>query len=92
MDAAARDVIEEAGFGKSYLESVGYGVGLRQSEFYPVIGRGRPEIIEADMVIDLLLPTIYRKGIGGPRITDIIHVGESENELFTNYPRDLVRI
>ena len=44
------------------------------------------------MVIDLLLPTIYRKGIGGPRITDIIHVGESENELFTNYPRDLVRI
>ena len=92
VDAAARDVIEQAGFGKSYLESVGYGVGLRQSEFYPVIGRGRPEIIETDMVIDLLLPTIYRKGIGGPRITDVIRVGESENELFTNYPRDLVSI
>ena len=92
VDAAARDVIEKAGFGKSYLESVGYGVGLRQSEFYPVIGRGRPEIIETGMVIDLLLPTIYRKDIGGPRITDVIHVGESENEIFTNYPRDLVKI
>jgi hypothetical protein len=44
------------------------------------------------MVIDLLLPTIYRKGIGGPRITDVIRVGVSENELFTNYPRDLVNI
>ncbi|MGA2400903.1 MAG: Xaa-Pro peptidase family protein, partial [Syntrophobacteraceae bacterium] len=92
VDAAARDVVEQAGFGKSYLESVGYGVGLRQSEFYPVIGRGRTEIIETGMVIDLLLPTIYRKGIGGPRITDIIHVGDSRNELLTDYPRELVRI
>ncbi len=91
VDAAARDVVEQAGFGKSYLESVGYGVGLRQSEFYPIIGRGRTEIIEIGMVIDLLLPTIYRKGIGGPRITDVIHVGERQNELLTGYPRDLVR-
>jgi len=92
VDAAAREVVEKAGFGKSYLESVGYGVGLRQSEFYPIIGRGRTEIIETGMVIDLLLPTIYRKGIGGPRITDVIHVGETRNTLLTNYPRDLVRI
>jgi len=92
VDAAARDVVEQAGFGKSYLESVGYGVGLRQCEFYPIIGRGRTEIIEIGMVIDLLLPTIYRKGIGGPRITDVIHVGERQNELLTGYPRDLVRI
>ena len=67
-------------------------MGLRQSEFYPIIGRGRTEILEAGMVIDLLLPTIYRKGIGGPRITDVIHVGEMENEVLTRYPRDLVRI
>jgi Xaa-Pro aminopeptidase len=92
VDAAAREVIEHAGLGKFYLESVGFGVGLRQSEFYPIIGRGRTEIIEAGMVIDLLLPTIYRKGIGGPRITDVIHVGESENQLFTNYPRALVEV
>lgn len=92
VDAAAREVIEKAGYGKSYLESVGYGVGLRQSEFYPIIGRGRTEIIEAGMVIDLLLPTIYRKGIGGPRVTDVIHVGQNENEVLTAYPRSLVEI
>jgi len=92
VDAAARAVIEKAGYGKSYLESVGYGVGLRQSEFYPIIGRGRTEIIEAGMVIDLLLPTIYRKGTGGPRVTDVIHVGQNENEVLTAYPRSLVEI
>lgn len=92
VDAAARAVIEKAGYGKSYLESVGYGVGLRQSEFYPIIGRGRTEVIEAGMVIDLLLPSIYRKGIGGPRVTDVIHVGQNENEVLTAYPRSLVEI
>ena len=90
VDAAAREVVNNAGYGNSYLESVGYGVGLRQSEFYPIIGRGRSEVIEAGMVIDLLLPTIYRKGIGGPRVTDVIYVGEDENEVFTAYPRNIV--
>lgn len=92
VDAPAREVVESAGYGDSYLESVGYGVGLRQSEFYPIIGRGRSEIIEAGMVIDLLLPTIYRKGIGGPRVTDVIYVGENQNEVLTTYPRDLVEV
>lgn len=92
VDAAAREVIETAGFGNSYLESVGYGVGLRQSEFYPIIGRGRGEVIEAGMIIDLLLPTIYEKGIGGPRITDLLYVGEQANEVLTAYPRALVEI
>jgi Xaa-Pro dipeptidase len=92
VDAAARAVVEEAGYGNSYLESIGYGIGLRQSEFYPIIGRGRSEVIEAGMVIGLLLPTIYRKGIGGPRITDLIYVGEHGNEVLTNYPRTLVEV
>jgi Xaa-Pro aminopeptidase len=92
VDAAAREVVEEAGYGDSYLESVGYGIGLRQSEFHPIIGRGRSEVIEAGMVIGLLLPTIYRKDIGGPRITDLIYVGEPGNEVLTAYPRTLAEV
>lgn len=92
VDAAAREVVENEGYGSSYLESVGYGVGLRQSEFYPIIGRGRNELIEAGMVVDLLLPTIYKKGVGGPRVTDVIYVGEEKNEVLTSYPRGLVQI
>jgi Xaa-Pro aminopeptidase len=91
VDAAARKVIEEAGYGNSFLDTIGYGVGLRQSEFYPIIGKGRKEVIEAGMVVDLLLPTIYRKEIGGPRVTDVILVGERKNEILTAYPRHLVK-
>lgn len=91
VDAAARSVVKEAGFEEYYLDVVGYGVGIRQSEFYPIIGKGRADIIEAGMVVDLLLPTIYRRDIGGPRITDVIYVGENSSEILTKYPRDLFK-
>jgi Xaa-Pro dipeptidase len=91
VDAAARKIVEEAGYGSSFLDTIGYGVGLRQSEFYPIIGKGRTEVIEAGMVVDLLLPTIYRRGIGGPRVTDVIWVGEGKNEILTDYPRQLIK-
>jgi len=92
VDGAARRLIIDAGWEKFYLEHTGYGVGLRQSEFYPIIGKGRTETIEAGMVVDLLLPTIYRRDIGGPRVTDCIYVGEKANEILTDYPRDLIRV
>jgi Xaa-Pro dipeptidase len=91
VDSAARKVIEGAGYGKSFLDTIGYGVGLRQSEFYPIIGKGRGDVIEAGMVVDLLLPTVYQPGIGGPRITDVILVGQKKNEILTPYPRELIR-
>lgn len=92
VDAAARDVIIAAGHGDHYLDQIGYGVGLRQSEFYPVIAKGRPEMIQAGMVVDLLLPSVYVKDFGGPRVTDVIHVGNTENEILTQYPRHLFRV
>ncbi|EAX48466.1 peptidase M24 [Thermosinus carboxydivorans Nor1] len=91
VDAVARAVIEEAGFGNYYLDIIGYGVGLRQSEFYPIIGKGRADLLEAGMVVDVLLPTIYKKGIGGPRVTDCIFIGAKNNEILTQYPRDLIQ-
>ncbi|WAM31818.1 M24 family metallopeptidase [Caldicellulosiruptor naganoensis] len=92
VDAAAREVIKTAGYEKYYLDVIGYGVGLRQSEFYPIIGKGRTEVIEVGMVIDLLLPTIYRRDIGGPRITDVIYIGKNGNEILTSYPRELIKV
>lgn len=92
VDHAARAVVEAAGYGNLFLDQIGYGVGLRQSEFYPVIGRGRAELITEDMVVDLLLPTIYVPGYGGPRITDVIHVGHSGNLVLTDFPRELFQV
>lgn len=92
VDAAARRVIEESGYAKSFLDIIGYGVGIRQSEFYPILGKGRKEHIEAGMVVDLLLPTIYRQDIGGPRVTDCIYVADNGVEVLTGYPRDLIEV
>lgn len=89
VDAAARALVVAAGLEAQYLEVSGHGVGIRQSEFYPVIGKGRGEKIEAGMVVDLLLPTIYRKQGGGPRITDCIYVGQQGNEMLTRFPREM---
>jgi Xaa-Pro aminopeptidase len=91
VDAAGRAVIEAAGYGNSFLDDIGYGVGLRQSEFYPIIGKGRAGVIEPGMVVDLLLPTIYRPGIGGPRVTDVVAVGEKKNEILTDFPREMIK-
>lgn len=92
VDRAAREVIAAAGYEKHYLVTVGYGVGLRQSEFYPLIAKDSQDEILAGMVVDLLLPTIYLPGFGGPRLTDCLLVTESGAELLTPYPRELVRV
>lgn len=65
-------VIHDQGYAKMFLPTIGYGVGIRQSEFYPIISKGSEHVLEENMIIDLLLPTIYQPKTGGPRITDTI--------------------
>lgn len=88
---AARSVIEEQGYGAFFLDHIGYGVGVRQSEFHPVIGKGLDHAIRADMVVALLLPTIAKPGVGGPRLTDMIHVTDRGGRFMTAYDRGIIR-
>jgi len=88
---AAFRVVDEAGYGRQFLDIIGYGVGIRQSEFYPVIDRNGDHVIEQNMVIDLLLPTIYKKGVGGPRLTDTMLVTGYGVEVLTPFPREMVK-
>ncbi|SFP58775.1 Xaa-Pro aminopeptidase [Oscillibacter sp. PC13] len=79
--------VEAQGFGKNWvMEHIGYGVGIRQSEFYPIIAKGSATVLQANMVVDLLLPTIYIPGVGGPRITDTILMKEDGVEFLTDFP------
>jgi Xaa-Pro aminopeptidase len=87
----AGNYVEEKGYKKHFLSIIGYGVGLRQSEFYPVISISNDIEIKKDMVLDVLLPSIYKKGVGGPRITDTIQVKEDHSEILTNYSNELIR-
>lgn len=83
-------LVASRGYGGGLIDHLGYGVGIRQSEFFPIIGRGLPHQLARDMVIDLLLPTILKPGVGGPRLTDMVQVGDDGGRFMTRFPRDLV--
>ena len=87
----ACEPLHAAGYGDFFLDHLGYGVGIRQSEFYPIVGKGMDHVIEKDMVVDLLLPTVYKRGVGGPRLTDMVRITDAGGEYMTAFSRDLLR-
>jgi Xaa-Pro aminopeptidase len=72
VDAAARNVISEAGHGEHFSHGLGHGVGLEIHEA-PMLGHGRPGRL-ADRVPITVEPGIYLPGKGGIRIEDTLVV------------------
>ena len=77
-------VIQGHGYARMFMDHIGYGVGIRQSEFYPILGKGIDHVIQENMVVDVLLPTIYEPTFGGPRITDTVLIKNTGNRVLTN--------
>jgi Xaa-Pro aminopeptidase len=72
VDAAARDLIAEAGYGDHFGHGLGHGVGLEVHEA-PAIGYGRAGTL-GDRVPVTVEPGIYLPGRGGVRIEDTLVV------------------
>lgn len=72
VDKVARDVIEEYGYGESFIHSTGHGVGLEVHES-PSLSKREELKLEKGMVITVE-PGIYLKDEFGVRIEDMIHV------------------
>jgi Xaa-Pro aminopeptidase len=72
VDKAARDVIEEYGYGESFIHSTGHSVGLDIHE-NPSLSKRDETTIEKGMVITVE-PGIYLKDGFGVRIEDMIYV------------------
>ncbi|MGK2855421.1 MAG: M24 family metallopeptidase [Microbacteriaceae bacterium] len=70
VDAAARDVITEGGFGELFIHRTGHGIGLQTHED-PYIVEGNDLPLEAGMAFSVE-PGIYRPGRHGARIEDIV--------------------
>ncbi|MEV5500420.1 Xaa-Pro peptidase family protein [Nonomuraea fuscirosea] len=88
IDAAARDVIAEAGYGERFIHRTGHGIGIEtHEEPYIVAGNGEP--MEAGFAFSVE-PGIYLAGRHGARIEDIVVCTESGGERLNNTPRDLV--
>ena len=93
VDAAARDLIESAGYGGQFQHGLGHGVGLEIHEA-PILGYGRTGTL-GDRVPITVEPGIYLPGQGGVRIEDtlVVRAGTgtaAPQELLTTTTRELL--
>lgn len=72
IDAAARTVIDDAGYGEYFIHRTGHGIGLDAHE-QPYLVAGNRQPIEAGMAFSIE-PGIYLPGRWGMRIEDIVVV------------------
>jgi Xaa-Pro aminopeptidase len=88
VDAAARDLIADAGHGGHFQHGLGHGVGLEVHE-EPLISSGRTGKL-TDRVPITIEPGVYLPGKGGVRIEDTLAVRAETTELFTTFTKDLL--
>ena len=88
VDAAARDVLNEAGLGEYFVHRTGHGIGLSvHEEPYIVAGNDLP--LQAGMAFSVE-PGIYFPGRWGARIEDIVVVAEDGAQPVNLRPHELV--
>lgn len=83
----ARKVLAGHGYDRDLPNDIGYGSGLRQSEFFPVILKGGQDVLQAGMVIALFQTTSYLRTLGGIRVEDQIIVGEGGYRRLSTLPQ-----
>ena len=85
VDAAARKVITDAGYGPDYkffTHRVGHGIGMDGHE-WPYLVRGNTTLLASNMTFSDE-PGIYIAGEFGVRLEDDMHITENGAELFTS--------
>ncbi|MGB2712430.1 MAG: M24 family metallopeptidase, partial [Conexibacter sp.] len=86
-DAAARAVIETAGYGERFGHGLGHGVGVEVHEA-PRLSTTSTSTLAAGQVVTVE-PGVYLPGELGVRIEDLVHVTPSGHERLTQLPKDL---
>ncbi len=87
IDAAVREVFAREGVEHEYVHGTGHGVGLVIHEEPIFSPRCRAVLQESEVVT--VEPGLYRKGVGGVRIEDLVVVTGTGCQLLTHSPKDL---
>jgi len=85
VDAAARRVIEQAGYGKNFGHGLGHGIGLDIHE-EPRLSPIASGVLKPGMVLTVE-PGIYLPGWGGVRIEDDVLVTRDGCEVLSSVPK-----
>ena len=88
VDAAARQVIEAAGYGEFFVHNLGHGVGLEVHEAPILSPDSKDTLSSSNVVTDE--PGIYLPGYGGVRIEDTVLITRDGAEKLTVGPCTLV--
>jgi Xaa-Pro aminopeptidase len=75
------EVLEEG-----FVHSLGHGVGLEVHE-QPSMGRTGDDLVPGDVIT--IEPGLYRPGVGGLRLEDLVLVTVDGYEVITDYPYEL---
>ncbi|MFP4528350.1 MAG: M24 family metallopeptidase [Candidatus Kapaibacterium sp.] len=88
LDAIARDMIKDAGFGDNFQHSLGHGIGLVAHEMPIITFRKEDQIVPEDCVL-AIEPGVYIPDKFGIRVEDNILVTRNGGERLTNAPDEL---
>jgi Xaa-Pro aminopeptidase len=89
VDAAARNVIVDAGYGETFSHGLGHGVGLQIHEAPGINATAAGTLLAGSAVT--VEPGVYLPDRGGVRIEDTLVVSGEERtpELLTRFPKEL---
>lgn len=88
IDAAARNVIADAGYGQYFGHALGHSVGIEIHE-NPCFSPRAEGTVQNGHVITVE-PGIYIEGLGGVRIEDLVAVHGDKCEILSHSPKELI--
>ena len=88
VDQAVRVVYAREGVEHEYVHGTGHGIGLFIHE--PPIFSPRCEAVLGPNEVVTVEPGLYRKGVGGVRIEDLVVVSDKNCRILTKTPKDLI--